>query len=244
MTKRIVDIVLSAMALLVFAPFILLAAILVWRQDGHWPFYTPWRVGIHDKPFRLFKLRSMIVGADASKVDTTTNADQRITPLGHRIRRYKLDELPQFANVLLGHMSLVGPRPNIDREVNLYTSEERRILTIRPGITDLSSIVFSDLGAILETAEDANIAYNQLVRPWKSRLALFYIDNRTFAMDIRILWLTVVTIISSDRARAGVARLIAAYGAPADLVAMTLREHPLIPTPPPGMDTVVTSREV
>ncbi|RKF12416.1 sugar transferase [Roseovarius spongiae] len=242
--KRLFDLILGGIALCVFAPVIAIAAVLVWRQDRHWPFYTPWRVGRYGRRFRLFKLRSMIVGADLSRVDTTTNADPRITRLGHRIRRYKLDELPQFANVVLGQMSLVGPRPNIDREVNLYTTEERRMLEVRPGITDLSSIVFSDLGEILEHTEDANIAYNQLVRPWKSRLVLFYIDNRSFGMDLRILWLTAVAMLDSGRARAGVADLIAARGALADLVAIARRDAPLAPTPPPGSDRIVTSREI
>ena len=242
--KRALDLVLGALALLAFAPVILVAAALVWLQDRHWPFYSPWRVGRNGERFRLFKLRSMIVGADKNKVDTTTDADPRITPLGHRIRRYKLDELPQFANVLLGQMSLVGPRPNIDREVSLYSPEEQRMLTVRPGITDLSSIVFSDLGTILKTAEDANIAYNQLVRPWKSRLALFYIDHRSLWMDVQLLSLTMVAVISSDRARAGVAKLIAAHDAPSELVAIARRERPLEPTPPPGMTKIVNSREV
>lgn len=241
--KRLFDIVFSLIALVVFGPVILIAAFLVWRQDRHWPFYTPWRVGQGRTPFRLYKLRSMIVGADRNQVDTTTDGDPRITPLGARIRRYKLDELPQFANVLLGHMSLVGPRPNIDREVNLYSLEEQRMLTVRPGITDLSSIVFSDLGTVLATAKDANLAYNQLVRPWKSRLALFYVDNRTFGMDIRILWMTYIAVLSSSRARTGVISILQSFDAPAGIIAVVRRDTPLVPTIPPGMDHLVTSRD-
>lgn len=241
--KRLFDILLSALALAVFGGIILIAAIMIWRRDKHWPFYTPWRIGKDNKPFRIYKLRSMLVGADRNKVDTTTDQDPRITKLGHTIRRYKLDELPQFLNVLLGKMSLVGPRPNIDREVDLYSIEEQRMLSIRPGITDLSSIVFSDLGAVLAEAEDPNLAYNQLVRPWKSRLALFYIDNRSLLMDMRIMSLTLLAVFSSERARAGVVSILQLNDAPVNLIAIARRDAPLVPTPPPGLDQVVTSRK-
>lgn len=241
--KRAMDLVLGGAALVVFAPLIALAALLVWRQDGHGPFYTPWRVGRGGVPFRLYKLRSMVVGADASKVDTTTDGDPRITPLGARIRALKLDELPQFANVVRGEMSLVGPRPNVDREVALYTPEEARMLAARPGITDLSSIVFSDLGTILAGAEDANLAYNQLVRPWKSRLILFWLDHRSLAMDLRILGLTARAIRDPDAARAGVARILERHGADPGLVAVAAGRAALVPTAPPGAAGIVTSRD-
>lgn len=242
--KRLFDVIFSIAALIFVGPVILIAAVLVWKQDYHWPLYTPWRVGKSERRFRLYKLRSMIIDADRSKVDTTTDSDDRITKVGHTIRRFKLDELPQFMNVLLGHMSLVGPRPNIDREVNLYSQEERRMLSVHPGITDLSSIVFSDLGTILADAEDANLAYNQLVRPRKSRLALFYVDNRTLLMDLRILALTVVAIISSRRARLGVLKILQQHNAPAGLITAVRRDGPLTPAIPPGLDAVVTSREL
>lgn len=242
--KRFLDIVISIFALFVFGPVVLIMAAMIWRQDRHWPFYSPWRVGRKGKEFRMFKLRSMIVGADKNGVDTTIANDTRITPLGHRIRRLKIDELPQFANVLLGHMSLVGPRPNIDREVNLYSGEERHMLSVRPGITDLSSIVFSDLGTVLAEAEDPNIAYNQLVRPWKSRLSLFYVAHRNLTMDVRIIWLTIVAIFDNSRARRGVAQILLAHGASAALVGVVEGTLELAPTPPPGLDKVVTARNV
>ena len=241
--KRFLDVIVSIIALLGFGPVIIMVAILIWRQDGHWPFYSPWRVGQDGKLFRLFKLRSMIIGADKSRIDTTTNNDSRITRLGYQIRRFKIDELPQFVNVFFGHMSLVGPRPNIDREVKLYSIEEHRMLSVRPGITDLSSIVFSDLGNILAKAEDANIAYNQLIRPWKSRLALFYIDNKTIWMDILIIWLTFVAILNSGSARVGIVRILRAHNASTALLAVVRRDHELKPTAPPGLDHIVMSRD-
>jgi lipopolysaccharide/colanic/teichoic acid biosynthesis glycosyltransferase len=114
----------------------------------------------------------MIKNADQSGVDSTGAADRRITPVGHFIRRYKLDEITQLWNVLKGDMSLVGPRPNVQRETDMYTGIERRLLSVKPGITDFSSIVFSDEGDILKDHADPDIAYNQLIRPGKSALGL------------------------------------------------------------------------
>ena len=147
--------------------------LIVWLQDSHSPFYISPRVGQGGRMFRMVKLRSMAANADESEVDSTSANDSRITPVGHFIRRYKLDELTQLWNVLIGNMSLVGPRPNVERETRLYTAEERRLLTVRPGITDYASIVFSDEGAILKDEPDPDLSYNQLIRPWKSRLSLF-----------------------------------------------------------------------
>ena len=139
-------------------------------------------------------------------------------------------------------MSLVGPRPNVPREVNLYTAEERRMLALRPGITDFSSIVFSDLGDILAGSKDANLDYNQLVRPWKSRLILHYLDHRSASVDLALLALTAIGIVSGPRARRGVTALLEATAAPAELVAISRRTTPLKPTPPPGTDRIVAQR--
>ena len=241
--KRSVDFIFSFLAIILFAPIVIIFAILIWLEDGKWPFYTPLRVGKSGKNFRLYKLRSMVANADVSKVDTTTNNDLRITKIGKKIRNFKIDELPQFVNVVFGQMSLVGPRPNIDREVSLYSEEEKRMLNVRPGITDISSIVFSDLGVLLSEAEDPNLAYNQLVRPWKSRLALFYIDNRNLIMDIQILWLTLMTIVKPEYARKKIIALLEKYGASLALIKIVRRDEKLVPTPPPGLDKIVSSRK-
>lgn len=242
--KRLLDLLISTVALLALAPIIAVSAVGVWAQDRHWPFYTSWRIGRDLRSFRLHKLRSMVVGADKNQIDTTINQDPRITKLGRFLRRYKIDELPQFLNILKGEMSLVGPRPNVEREVRQYSSEEQRMLSVLPGITDLASIVFSDLGNILDGAEDPNLAYNQLVRPWKSRLALFYIDNRTFWMDFRILYLTFVAIFAPERARLGVLHILKENRASEQLIAVVRRDEPLVPSVPPGMDAIVTSRDI
>ena len=141
--KRLFDINVSLIGLLVLSPVLLPVMFLVWRQDGHSPFYIAPRVGKGERIFRMVKLRSMVINADKSGVDSTSGNDSRITSVGHFIRRYKLDELTELWNVLLGDMSLVGPRPNVQRETNLYSEVEKELLSVRPGITDFSSIVFS-----------------------------------------------------------------------------------------------------
>ena len=124
----------------------------------------------------------MIVKADQTGVDSTAGDDKRITPIGRLVRKLKLDELSQLWNVLKGDMSLVGPRPNVPREVALYTSDENKLLEIRPGITDLSSIIFADEGDILHGAEDPDLRYHQIIRPWKSRLGLLYVKKTGFIL--------------------------------------------------------------
>ena len=240
--KRALDIVGAAVALLLLSPLILTGMFLVWLEDRQNPFYSSYRIGRGGAAFRCYKLRSMRVGADRNAVDTTVRGDPRITPIGHVLRRYKLDELPQFWNVLKGDMSLVGPRPNVAREVALYTGEEQRMLALRPGITDFSSIVFGDLGDVLAGSTDPNLDYNQLVRPWKSRLILHYLDHQGVRVDSALMALTAIAIFSGRTARRGVTRLLEATGASAELIAVSRRTLPLKPTPPPGADAIVTSR--
>lgn len=244
MLKRCLDIVFSVVGLIIAVPVLVPTLIAVWAQDGHSPFYTPKRVGQNGKSFTMLKIRSMIVDADKSRIDSTKADDDRITPVGHFIRRAKLDEVMQLANVLIGTMSLVGPRPNIDREVALYTEEEQKLLSVKPGITDPASIVFSDLAEILEGQQDANIAYNQLVRPWKSRVSLFYIENATPATDIRVIFCTVLLLASRQKSLEYLSKLMIKLGASKELVRLTQRHEPLRPTPPPGALEIVTSRNL
>ena len=171
--KRIFDILVASIGLCVASPVLLPVMFLVWLQDKHSPFYVADRIGKDGKAFRMVKLRSMVIGADKNEVDSTSACDERITPIGRAIRRFKLDELTQLWNVLLGSMSMVGPRPNVKRETDLYTPLEAQLLTVKPGITDFASIVFSDEAEILKDASDPDLAYNQLIRPGKSLLGLF-----------------------------------------------------------------------
>ena len=163
--KRLIDFILALIGLILCSPVLIPVIFLVWIQDWHSPFYIAPRMGKDEVQFKMLKLRSMIINADKSGVDSTASNDKRITGVGRFIRKYKLDELSQLWNVLLGDMSLVGPRPNVKRETDLYTKEEKILLTVRPGITDFSSIVFSDEGEILKNQVDPDIAYNQLIRP-------------------------------------------------------------------------------
>lgn len=241
--KRLFDIVASASGLLVASPILLPVMFLVWKQDKHSPFYVAPRVGMGDRIFQMVKLRSMVINADKTGVDSTGANDRRITPVGHFIRRYKLDELTQLWNVLKGDMSLVGPRPNVKRETDLYTPEEKRLLSVKPGITDFASIVFSDEGDILKDQADPDIAYNQLIRPGKGHLGLFYIAHRSLWVDIRLCVLTAVAIVSRPRALSGVCSLLQSLGASSELLEIASREKPLVPSPPPGGDRIVTSRD-
>lgn len=241
--KRLLDIAVSAVGVIVLSPLIAILSIAIYLQDFRSPFYVATRIGRRERPFSMVKFRSMIVRADRTGVDSTAADDPRITRLGAFIRRFKLDELPQLSNVVLGDMSLVGPRPNVERETRLYTADEKRMLSVRPGITDLASIVFADEGEILRGSEDPDLRYNQIIRPWKSRLALLYVDAPTrVALDLRILWLTVVAAMDRNAGLAGVGRIAASLGADQTLLNVITRTAPLPTAPPPGGESIVLSR--
>ena len=241
--KRLFDVVASALGLVVASPVLLPAMFLVWLYDGQSPFYVADRVGTESRAFRMFKLRSMVVHADRSGVDSTGANDGRITPVGRIIRRFKLDEVPQLWNVLTGDMSLVGPRPNVRRETDLYSPLERRLLKAKPGVTDFASIVFSDEADILKGHADPDLAYNQLIRPPKSLLGVFYVDHRSLWVDIQLCALTALSIVSRPHALRGVQRLLGRLGAYPELVEIAGRTSPLVPMPPPGFDRIVSSRQ-
>ena len=241
--KRIFDFILALIGLIISSPILLPVIFLVWIQDWHSPFYIAPRVGRDEKQFKMLKLRSMIVNADKSGVDSTSSNDKRITGVGRFIRKYKLDELSQLWNVLIGDMSLVGPRPNVKRETDLYTIEEKKLLTVRPGITDFSSIVFSDEGEILKDQQDPDIAYNQLIRPGKSMLGLFYIEKRNFIIDIKLIYLTVIAIISKEKALNSLVVILKKLGTTDLLIQIASRKRQLVPMPPPGAKNIVTNRE-
>jgi lipopolysaccharide/colanic/teichoic acid biosynthesis glycosyltransferase len=243
MIKRLLDIVISLIGLICFSPILLFVSILVWSNDKKSPFYIPPRVGKKGTIFYMIKLRSMVVNADKAGIDSTSNSDLRITSIGQKIRKYKLDELTQLWNVLKGDMSLVGPRPNVKAEVDLYTDVEKELLSIKPGITDFSSIVFSDEGKILEDKKDPDLAYNQLIRPWKSRLGLIYIKHQSILLDIEIIIYTLVALISKRTALNWVSKKLENLEADQNLVNISKREIELFPYPPPGSDFVITSRK-
>jgi len=239
MIKRLFDILASLFGLLITSPILLLVMFLIWKEDKRSPFYIALRSGRNGATFNMVKLRSMLVGADKSGVDSTSSNDMRITPIGHKIRRYKLEKSTQLWNVLIGDMSLVGPRPNVKTETDLYTNVEKELLSVRPGITDFSSIVFSDEGEILEGKKDPDLAYNQLIRPWKSRLGLIYIENQSILLDLKLIIYTMVAIFSKQRALDWVVKELVILGVDIKVVKICKREEELYSFPPPGSNKVV-----
>ena len=240
MIKRFFDIVFALLGLVVSSPILIPVIILVWKQDWKFPFYISTRVGKNQKLFNIVKLRSMIIDADKSGVNSTSSDDKRITSIGRFIRKYKLDELTQLWNVLLGDMSLVGPRPNVKQETDLYTQVEKGLLAIKPGITDLSSIVFSDEGEILMDYSDPDLAYNQLIRPWKSRLGIVYIQHRSNWMDFSLIFYTVISIFSRKIALKWVVKKLKSIDVDHEIVNVSKRTNKLLPTPPPGLDSIIS----
>ena len=240
--KRSLDVAGALCALALTLPLMLLAIAAVWVYDLDNPLYIAERVGMGGRPFRCLKIRTMVADASANAVDTTVAGDPRITPVGRLIRAAKLDELPQFLHVLTGRMSLVGPRPTVPREVALYTPVELALLSVAPGVTDMASIVFADLADTLRDAVDPNIAYNQLVRPWKSRLGLHYLRCGSLGNDLRIVFYTLSVLVARRWTLGRISALLRRTGAPEELSRFVLREDPLRPVPPPGARAIVTSR--
>ena len=242
MIKRSIDVVLSLIGLIILSPLFIIVLLLIWINDFQNPLYVSSRVGKGNKKFKMIKLRSMLVDADKSGVDSTSINDPRITKIGHFIRKFKLDELSQLLNVLRGDMSLVGPRPNVKRETQLYTNCEKKILEVRPGITDFASIIFSDEADILKNRRDPDIAYNQLIRPWKSRLAILYVNKRNLLIDLILIVATIISIISRKDALKLVNFLLKKITNDNKLINISKRKTELKPTAPPGMETIVTNR--
>ncbi|MBO4607465.1 MAG: sugar transferase [Prevotella sp.] len=192
---RLVDILLSAIGLILISPLLLIIYILV-RVTSRGPgFYSQKRVGKNGVPFRLLKFRTMRIGSDKGTLITIGGRDSRITKVGYYLRKYKLDELPQLWNVLIGDMSLVGPRPEVERYVRLYTPEQRVVLSVKPGITDYASIAYSDENLILGMSEDPEKMYIEQIMPKKIEYNLQYINNQTMKEYFKIIFLTFAKII-------------------------------------------------
>ena len=195
MLKRSFDIVASLLGLMLLLPlFVAVAIVLRWESSGP-TFYRGLRAGRYGKAFRIFKFRTMVVNADKIGGPSSSADDPRITRVGNFLRRYKLDELPQLMNVLKGEMSLVGPRPEVVQEVLLYTQEEKRLLEVRPGITDCASIRFRNEGEILRGSADPHQAYREKIRPEKIRLGLEYVRSHSFLIDCRIILSTLKALV-------------------------------------------------
>jgi lipopolysaccharide/colanic/teichoic acid biosynthesis glycosyltransferase len=237
--KRLIDIAVALAGLAVVAPLAAAIALAVWIGDHRSPWFRGLRVARGGGVFRMLKFRSMRPGASKTGVNSTAAGDRRVTAVGRFLRRHKLDELPQLVNVLLGDMSLVGPRPQVERDAALYTDQERRMLSMRPGITDIASIVFADEAEILAGSADPDLLYNQIIRPWKSRLALLYVDHASFSVDAQIVFLMGLALVSRRRALDAIARLLLRWRAGEELCAVARRIDPLRAYPPPGAARVV-----
>jgi len=198
MGKRFFDIAAASSGLLLFSPLLLWIAWRIRQEGDDNVFYRGVRVGLHGRPFQIFKFRTMVINADKIGGPSTSDDDPRITRIGRWLRKYKLDELPQLINVMKGDMSIVGPRPEVKRYTDLFTEEEKIILSIRPGITDWASIWNADEGAILAGAEDSEQAYMELIRPTKLKLQMKYVRERSFLVDIKIIFLTIMVIIQPE----------------------------------------------
>ena len=182
----------------------LISPLLFWiawriRQEDCQPvFYRGVRVGLHGTHFQIFKFRTMVVNAETIGGPSTSDDDRRITGIGRWLRKHKFDELPQLINVVMGDMSIVGPRPEVKCYTDMYTEEEKAILTVRPGITDWASIWNADEGAVLAAAEDAEKAYLELIRPKKLKLQMKYVRERSLWVDIKIIFLTILAILKPE----------------------------------------------
>ena len=240
MFKRLFDFVAALGGLIILSPIFVPTMVLIWLQDFHSPLYIAPRMRRKDQKFKMVKLRSMVVNADQVGGTSTAVTDQRVTWIGRLVRKFKLDEFLQLWNVMLGDMSLVGPRPQAEFDASLYTDEENRLFDVRPGITDFSSIVFSDEGEILKGDNNPDMKYNQVIRPWKSRLGLFYIKKRNFCVDLKLILFTLITALSKPIALRGVQRMLYSLGADQKLIEVAGRKTDLYPYPPPGSDSVET----
>ena len=239
--KRTFDILFSLAGIFILSPLLILLSFLIWLQDFNSPLYISKRVGKGKRPFNIFKLRTMVHDADRNGVESTSSDDKRITFIGRIVRKYKIDELTQLWNVLRGNMSLVGPRPNTESGVSLYTKLEEKLWSVKPGITDFSSIVFSDEGEILKGSIDPDLTYNKLIRPGKSYLGLFYIENSNLFLDLIICFLTLLAIFSKDKALFLVVVVLNRLDASKELIEIAKRDKPLRPMSPPGLEEVTGS---
>lgn len=192
---RFCDILFSLIGLILLSPLFLIVALWIVIDDFGPVFYRQQRVGKDNKDFGLLKFRSMRVGADKMSLITIGDRDPRVTRAGFYIRKYKLDELPQLWNVLIGDMSLVGPRPEVRRYVDLYTSEQKRILSIPPGITDYASIEYIDENRLLAQSDNPDKTYIDEIMPAKIALNMRYMEHKTIGEYFKIIFLTLAKII-------------------------------------------------
>ncbi|MFM2156752.1 MAG: putative undecaprenyl-phosphate galactose phosphotransferase [Bacteroidota bacterium] len=196
MIKRLFDLMITLPMLLLVSPFFLIIALLIKIGSNGPVFYKQTRVGLNNNDFKIFKFRTMHINADKAGLLTVGGRDPRVTSIGFFLRKYKLDELPQLLNVLFGSMSLVGPRPEVRKYVDLYNSEQQKVLTVKPGITDYASIEYSEENDLLAKSNDPEKTYIEEIMPAKLLLNQKYIAEKSIITDIKIIWMTATKIIS------------------------------------------------
>lgn len=197
MVKRIFDILVSGLALMLLLPLLLLIVLVVASTSPGGAFFRQVRVGRNGRAFRLLKFRSMRPGSEAKGQITVGGRDPRITPVGYFLRRSKLDELPQLMNVLVGDMSIVGPRPEVPKYVAFYTPEQREVLRVRPGITSAASIAYIDENELLGRSADPERTYVEEVMPAKLKLDIAYVRSAGFSTDLSIVLGTLRKLVSA-----------------------------------------------
>lgn len=196
---RLIDVIASALALMIFSPVLLISSFFIILEDG-WPIiFKQERVGIGAKFFVLYKLRSMRNRKEVGMTITVGDRDPRVLRVGGVIRKYKIDEIPQFWNVIIGDMSIVGPRPEVKRYTDLYDEKQMEVLNVRPGITDFASVYFRNENKILECQSDPEKYYIEYLMPAKIELNQRYIDNPSLKSYFLVLWLTIKAIFSFNK---------------------------------------------
>ena len=196
MTKRLFDVVFSIFGLIVLSPVFIFISVFILSDSKSGIFYRQRRVGKNNKDFSLIKFRTMVSGADRKGLLTIGDQDSRITKTGKWLRRYKLDELPQLFNILKGEMSLVGPRPEVRKYVDLYTSDQMKVLSVLPGLTDYASLEYIHENEILMTYSDPEKAYIEKIMPEKLRLNMSYIKEQRMVTDLKIILKTLRKILA------------------------------------------------
>lgn len=197
--KRLFDIVFSILGMIVLFPLFFVMVLVIKLTSKGPVFYRGVRIGMNGKPFHIYKFRTMVQDAEKIGASSTSSNDPRLTIIGKFIRRFKLDEISQLINVLVGDMSIVGPRPEVQKFIDKYYEEEKKLLTIRPGITDWSSIKFHNEPELIVASGivDADDAYEKIIRPDKIKLGLKYVKEHNLWIDIKIIFSTILTIVST-----------------------------------------------
>lgn len=198
MKKRLFDLIFSLVLFVLLSPLMILIYILIFFYMGYPVIYKGERIGYKGQKFRILKFRTMIQNADSQGNFCTALHDSRLTNLGKILRKYKLDELPQLLNIIKGEMSVVGPRPQVEKYTNLYTNDEKRILSVKPGMTDYASIQFINLDCLL-VGNDVEEKYKNEIEPIKNKLRLKYVNEKSFITDMKIIFLTIIKIVKINK---------------------------------------------